>query len=60
MKEILILMISALGFAGISLYQKPLNPSEERCVQQYFSELKHYILPDIQNEISGQVKPKDR
>ena len=53
-------MISALGFAGISLYQKPLNPSEERCVQQYFSELKHYILPDIQNEISGQVKPKDR
>ena len=52
MKVILIPMCTVLGLACINVSQNPLTPTEERCVQEYLSELKHYILPDIPNEIS--------
>ncbi len=60
MKVLLIPMITVLGLACIDVSQNPLTPAEDHCVQQYLSELKHYILPDIQNEISQQVELEDR
>ena len=44
MKVILIPMCTVLGLACINVSQNPLTPTEERCVQEYLSELKHYIL----------------
>ena len=60
MKVILILMSTVLGLACINVSLNPVTPIEEHCVQEYLSELKHYILHDIPNEISEKGEPEDR
>ncbi len=60
MKVILILMSTVLGLACINVSLNPVTPIEEHCVQEYLVEMKHYILPDIPNEISEQVELEDR